>query len=153
MHRPVCSTAAVLGLVAASAVMSASPASAKSGDDFFVVNTQVGVSPIVESGGAFADCDAVEDVGEAIAEFVSPNKVIFIGDKRVLCDGGDVLIHFNATLNLASSKRTSGHWFVVDSTLEGVTSGFGTVRGDNRRCTPAPGTDFCILDTFSGDTE
>ena len=154
MHPPIRSVAAVVGLAAASAVLSPSPASAIPGDDYFVVNTQFGAtSPIVESGGAFADCYAVEDVGEGTAEFFSPNRVMYIGDKRVLCDGGEVTIHYNATQNLASGKRTSGHWFVVESTLEGVTDGFGTVRGDNSRCTPAPGTDFCILDTFAGDIE
>ena len=154
MHRPIRATAAVIGLAAALAVLSPSVASATPGDDYFVVNTQIGTSsPIVEAGGAFADCSAVEDLGETATEFISPNRVMYIGDKRVLCDGGEVTIHYNATQNLASGKRTSGHWFVVESTLDGVTAGFGTVRGDNRRCTPAPGTDFCILDTFSGNTE
>ena len=154
MHRSVRATVAVGGLVAASAVLSSSPVSAIPGDDYFVVNTQIGgpSSPIVEAGGTFSDCYAVEDLGETTTEYVSPNRVMFIGDKRVLCDGGTVTIHYNAT-QVASGKRTMGHWFVVDSTLEGVTKGFGTVRGDIKRCTPAPGTDFCILDTFSGNTE
>jgi hypothetical protein len=91
----------------------------------------------------------VLDLG-GIAEQIGPRKVIFIGDKLVQCDGGEVVIHYNAVLN-ASGKKTSGHWFVVDSTLPGVTSGFGTVRGDSSACEIADGSDGCILDTFAGE--
>ncbi len=120
-------------------------------EDYFVVNTQdLPSSPIVEAGGAFTGCTSVTDLG-VIGEQVGPQKVMFIGDKRVHCANGYVDIHYNATLNFSSGKRTSGHWFVDASTVPGISDGFGTVRGDNTRCTPIAPSEFCILDTFAGD--
>lgn len=62
----------------------------------------------------------------------------------------DVLISYEATSNVASGRRTSGTWQVIDSTLDGVESGGGQVKGDAARCTVGPGSDGCILDTFRG---
>ena len=117
----------------------ASPANAAPGKDYFVVNTQdpasVVDSPIVEAGGVFSGCTTVTDLG-GIAEQIGPSKVLFIGDKEVTCAGGSVVIHYNAVMNFKQGRKTSGHWFVVESTLPGVTDGFGTVRGDNAVCEP-----------------
>lgn len=119
-----------------------------------VVDTQFRTAPsdIVEAGGAFADCTQVTDLVVG-GEQIGPNKVLFFGDKLVQCAEGTVTIHYNATFNFAAGKKTSGHWFVVDSTLPGVTSGFGTVRGDNSACEVADYSDGCILDTFAGTVE
>jgi hypothetical protein len=137
----------------AALVGAALPASASPQGDFFVVDTQFwdAPSPIIDAGGAFSGCSSVVDLG-GIGEQISPRRLIFIGDKLVQCDDGDVTIHFNATLT-GSGKRTSGHWFVTDSTLPGVTDGFGTVRGDNTACQVAAGSDGCIRDVFAGDTQ
>jgi hypothetical protein len=138
----------------AAALAGALPASAAAQRDFFVVETQfqTAPSPIVDAGGAFAGCTSVSELG-GLGEQFTPNRVIFIGDKLIQCAGGDVVIHYNATINVSSSKKTYGHWFVVESTLPGITAGFGTVRGDSSRCQVAEGSGGCILDVFSGRTE
>jgi hypothetical protein len=143
--RPALATAFVVSV----ALYGAPPATAAPHGDYFIVNTNDVTSPIVEAGGAFADCTSVTDV-EGGVEQIGPRKLLFFGDKLVECDGGDVLIHFNATFNFNAGKKTRGHWFVVESTLPGVTEGFGTVRGDNSDCEPGP-EGFCILDVFEGD--
>jgi hypothetical protein len=146
---------AIAALLAATALVGgAASASAGPHGDFFVVDTQFRTAPsdIVEAGGAFADCTQVTDLVVG-GEQIGPNKALFFGDKLVQCAEGTVTIHYNATFNFAGGKKTSGHWFVVDSTLPGVTSGFGTVRGDNSACEVANDSDGCILDTFAGTVE
>ena len=145
----------LVGLAATAAVLAVvTPASAAPASDYFVVETQFwdAASPIVDAGGAFADCTSVTDLG-GIGEQFSPNRIIFIGDKLVECEGGDVVIHYNATINGQAGKKTYGHWFVDESTLPGVTAGFGTVRGDGSQCQVADGSGGCILDVFAGRTE
>jgi hypothetical protein len=143
---------AMVALAAATALVGgAGSASAGPHGDFFVVDTQFRTTPsdIVDAGGAFAGCTQVTDLSNG-GEQIGPNKALFFGDKLVECAGGTVTIHYNATFNFHGGKKTSGHWFVVDSTLPGVTSGFGTVRGDNSACQVADDSDGCILDTFAG---
>jgi hypothetical protein len=144
------SATAVL-LAATALVGGAASAWAGPQGDFFVVDTQfrTGPSDIVEAGGAFADCTQVTDLSNG-GEQIGPNKGLFFGDKLIQCADGTVTIHYNAAINFASGKKTSGHWFVVDSTLPGVTSGFGTVRGDSSACQVADDSGGCILDTFAG---
>ena len=144
-------TAVMLAAFAAVIATGISPASAAPKDDYFIVDTQFIDAPsdIVEAGGAFSDCTQVLDLG-GIGEQIGPRKVIFIGDKLVQCASGEVLIHYNATLNFESGKKTSGHWFVVESTVPGITDGFGTVRGDSSRCELVEGSEGCILDVFEG---
>ena len=145
----------VAAVLAATAVVGgASSASAGPHGDFFVVDTQfrAGPSDIVDAGGAFADCTQVTDLASG-AEQTGPNKVLFFGDKLVQCADGTVTLHYNAALNFSSGKKTSGHWFVVDSTVPGITDGFGTVRGDNSACVIADDSEGCILDTFAGAVE
>ena len=148
----VASPIAVAAVLAATALVGgASSASARPHGDFFVVDTQFreGPSDIVSAGGAFADCTSVTDVN-AGGEQIGPKRVLFFGDKIVQCGDDTVTIHYNATINLSSSKKTSGHWFVAESTVPGITEGSGTVRGDNRACVVAVDSGGCILDTFAG---
>ncbi|MGH3507371.1 MAG: hypothetical protein ACRDO2_09230 [Nocardioidaceae bacterium] len=135
---------------AAATVAGVSPASAGPQGDYFIVDTQFIDAPsdIVEAGGAFADCTQVLDLG-GIAEQIGPRKELFIGDKLVQCASGEVVIHYNAE-HVFGHKKTHGHWFVVESTVPGITEGFGTVRGDGSRCEVAEGSGGCILDVFAG---
>jgi hypothetical protein len=94
-------------------------------------------------------CTQVADEG-GTADQVAFRKVQFSGDKVLLCDGAEVVIHYDAVMNFAAGQRTFGDWYVVTSTLEGVDGGSGTVKGDNRVCTPAEGSGGCTLDTFTG---
>jgi hypothetical protein len=143
--RPALASVAAVAAV----IAGAPPATAAPHGDYFVVNTNDVTSPIIEAGGAFADCTTVTDLW-GTAEQIGPNRLLFIGDKLVECDSGDVTIHFNATINFNAGRKTRGDWSVVESTLPGVTDGFGTVRGDNSHCDPGP-DGFCILDVFAGD--
>jgi hypothetical protein len=143
--RPALASVAAVAAV----IAGAQPATAAPHGDYFVVNTNDVTSPIIEAGGAFADCTTVTDLW-GTAEQIGPNRLLFIGDKLVECDSGDVTIHFNATINFNAGRKTRGDWSVVESTLPGVTDGFGTVRGDNSHCDPGP-DGFCILDVFAGD--
>lgn len=126
-----------------------SPASAARSTDFFVVNTNASTgSPIVDSGGVFAGCTTVDDLWGA-GDQIGPNRHVFFGDKRVNCGATWIDLHYVAQLN-GSGKFTDGDWFVIDSNVPGGLEGGGTLRGDSRHCTPAPGGSFCILDTFTG---
>ena len=143
---------AVAAILAATALVGgASSASAGPHGDYFVVDTQfrAGPSDIVEAGGAFADCTQVTDIN-AGGEQIGPNKGLFFGDKLVQCGDDTVTLHYNAAINFSSGKKTSGHWFVLESTVPGITEGFGTVRGDNSACVIADDSEGCILDTFAG---
>ena len=144
-------TAVMVAAFAAAMVGGVSPASAGPQGDYFIVDTQFIDAPsdIVEAGGAFSDCTQVVDLG-GIAEQIGPRKLLFIGDKLVQCASGEVVIHYNAQLNYEAGKKTHGHWFVAESTVPGITEGFGTVRGDSSRCELAEGSEGCILDVFAG---
>ena len=146
-------TVQLLAVLVGVFALMAPPASAATGDDFFVVDTQFKQAPstIIDSGGAFAGCTTVTDLG-GTAEQIGPNQLLFTGDKRVNCPGGKVTLHYEAELNAASGKRTRGTWTITSSTLEGATSGGGTVRGDSTDCTIEPGSEGCIIDTFAGTT-
>ena len=143
----------VAGLAAAAATAAvAAPATAAS-PDYFVVNTQFWgePSPIVEAGGSFADCTSVTDLFNG-AEQIAARKLLFFGDKRVDCADGSVVIHYVAEFNFVAARRTSGHWYVVESTVPGIGEGYGTVRGDSTACELLAGSEGCIRDTFAGNT-
>jgi hypothetical protein len=143
-------TAGIVTATLVGGVLVGGPAQAAPARDYFIVNTGIsetpgGSSPIIESGGAFAGCTTVTDLSGG-AEQITPRKVLFFGDKQVNCPGGTVTIHFVADINFQAGRKTSGYWFVVESTLPGVSEGGGTVRGDNTQCEPQP----CIQDVFRG---
>jgi hypothetical protein len=138
--------------LAAWTTVAAAAASAAPAEDYFVIDTQFIRAPssIVDSGGAFAGCTSVRDLG-GTAEPTPNGGFTFSGTKRISCAAGSfVLVEYVASTT-AGGRRTSGEWWVVDSNLGGATSGGGTVRGDNTACVLRPGSNGCILDTFSGD--
>ena len=53
-------------------------------------------------------------------------------------------------ITFPAGRKTFGDWWVVSSTLPGVTVGGGKLMGDSRGCEPVPGSDGCITDSFSG---
>lgn len=105
-------------------------------------------SPIIAADGLWAGCTTTEDLTNT-ANQVSPSKVQFSGEKRVHCEGGDVVIHYDAVMNFrgpdSRDRRTFGTWSVVSSEDGApVSGGGGRVEGVNRGC------EDCIVDTFSG---
>ena len=101
-------------------------------------------SEIIAATGLWAECTGVSDLTNA-ANQVSPTKVQFSGEKQVHCASGDVVIHYDATMNFRSGQGlTFGTWSVVSSENEFLSGGAGTVSGDPRGC------DECIVDTFTG---
>jgi hypothetical protein len=105
-------------------------------------------SEIVEADGLWTGCTGVSDLTNYENQ-VSPSKVLFSGEKQVHCEGGDVVIHYDAVMNFrgpdSRDRRTFGTWSVVSSE-EGapVVGGGGRVEGVTRGCQD------CIVDTFSG---
>jgi hypothetical protein len=120
-----------------------------------VVDTQFIDQPnrVLEASGPLATCTEVVDLeGDGVQ--IKPNTVLFFGVKEFRCGGeATVTVSYQATLNFTASDnrpgRTSGTWTIVDSTLDGVASGGGTLKGDGR-CEPVAGADGCIIDTFRG---
>jgi hypothetical protein len=120
-----------------------------------VVDTQFvdGPNQVLEASGPLASCFEVVDLeGDGVQ--IKPNTVLFFGVKQLSCEGGStVTVSYEATLNFTASEhrpgRTSGTWTVTDSTLDGVSSGGGVLKGDGR-CQPVEGADGCIIDTFRG---
>jgi len=120
-----------------------------------VVDTQLIDQPnqVLEASGPLASCTEVLDL-EGSAEQISPNRVLFSGVKEFTCEGGaTVTVSYEAALNFVAADkrpgRTSGTWTVIDSTLAGVESGGGVLKGD-ARCEPVAGAEGCIIDTFRG---
>jgi hypothetical protein len=146
------SVAAVVGLVVL-AVGGAGPAWGATGTrTSFTVDTQFVDAPsaIVEATGPLAACTAVVSVSNEVAQ-TSPNGLEFSGEKMLLCGGDhEVLISFVARYTIPSGYRTFGSWTIEESTLPGVTSGGGKLKGDNRGCTLVAGSGGCITDVFDG---
>lgn len=152
-HIPLIVTLTTVGAT----LVAAPPAVARpaSSPDYFVVDTQFiegAANTIVDSGGSFAGCTTVLDLSGG-GEQTGPRSQVFFGDKEVTCPDGTVTIHYVAERNGSGTRRTSGYWYVVDSTVPGISEGFGSVRGDAARCTPLPEAGGCILDTFAGTTD
>lgn len=143
-HPLVAATGLVLLVTAVGAT--AAEASALPPKTSFTVQTSFvsDTSPILAATGPWSGCTETVDLG-GTANQVAPSKVQFSGEKRVVCDGGDVVIHYDAVLNFNSKAgQTSGSWSVVSSTYPAVIGGAGTVSGESRGC------DQCIVDTFTG---
>jgi len=117
------------------------------------VNTQIltglSDSPVLEASGPLASCTNVLDDGASVSH-PDPDTDVFRGDKRVVCDGGEVVIEYEATMSRAAVGHTTGTWLIVSSTLSGVTGGNGQLVGDGDACETLAGSEGCILDMFTG---
>lgn len=143
-HRALAATAVcTLGLVAGAA--SADAAALPPRTSFTVVTSFVSQpSEIIAATGPWTDCWGVTDLSN-VANQVSPRKVQFSGEKQVHCNGGDVVIHYDAQMNFAGPRGlTFGTWSVVSSENPAISGGAGTVSGDPNGCQD------CIVDVFTG---
>jgi hypothetical protein len=151
--------AAVAGAVALGCV----PANAAAGTmTMFTVDTQFvdGPSAIVAASGPLAACTQVTDL-ENDADLRTHNQLVFSGVKQLSCGAATVTVGYQAFITLPALQspknlpvgggfKTLGTWWVLDSTLAGVSSGGGTLMGDNRSCTLDEGSTGCITDLFRG---
>jgi hypothetical protein len=146
-------TRTAIALLAASALVT-SPSgaqAAKGTKTSFAVSTQFSPdpSPIVAATGPLTACTTVTDLGGDTVD-TGPNTVLFTGRKRLNCDGGTVVLSYEARLNLAAGRKTFGTWTILESTLSGVETGGGRLKGDSARCEIVAGSEGCILDVFTG---
>ena len=162
MHTPMRRRAATLAAVAAVAAIGggvavAAPAQAAGTRTSFTVDTQfiAGDSAVVDATGPLAACTSVTDASvEPVGR--TRNQPLFGGQKVLHCGTATVTLGYEALITLPDDHAagggftTHGSWWVVSSTLPGVSSGGGLLIGDTRRCTPAAGSGGCILDMFSG---
>jgi hypothetical protein len=109
----------------------------------------------VAATGPLAACTSVTDASnDPVGR--TRNQPLFSGEKILHCGAARVTLGYEAFITApdfhaaGGAFTTHGKWWVVDSTLAGVSSGGGVLLGDSRRCTPDEGSDGCILDTYSG---
>ena len=146
-----------LAIAAVATVGLSAPAQAAGTRTAFTVDTQFidGPSLIVAASGPLAACTSVLDL-ENNAEGRTRQQALFSGVKELTCGSATVTIGYEAFISFGAEPArggaftTHGTWWVLDSTLAGVTSGGGVLMGDSRRCQPAEGSEGCILDTFKG---
>ncbi len=145
MNQRALSATGLLVLTVATGATSADAAALPPKSSFTVVTSFVTQpSEIIAATGLWAECTGVSDLTNA-ANQVSPTKVQFSGEKQVHCASGDVVIHYDATMNFRSGQGlTFGTWSVVSSDNPSIIGGSGTVSGDPRGCPD------CILDVFTG---
>lgn len=145
MHHRTVAAAAALVLAAVAAAPAAHGAS-DIRSSFTVVTSFIDQpSEIIAADGLWASCTGVTDLSGSAAQ-ISPSRVRFSGEKLVHCEGGDVVIHYDAELTFRGPNGlTRGTWAVVGAD-EGapVQGGAGRVAGDPRGC------EDCIVDVFSG---
>ena len=155
-------TAATVAAAAGLALIGGTPALADSGTrTSFTVDTQFvdGPSDIVAATGPLAVCTQVSDL-ENFGEQKSHNQIEFSGVKELTCGTATVTVGYRAFITLPALQtdilpagggyRTIGEWWVIASTLPGVSSGGGKLTGDNRTCTLDEGSVGCITDSFRG---
>lgn len=134
--------ATMVGLSAAPAHAALPPVS-----KFVVVTSFSEGSPIIEATGAWSGCTEVIDLSGS-ANQISPRRVVFAGEKEVVCPDGNVVIQYDADLNFASADhsfgKTSGDWQIMWSDNPSINGGGGTLTGTSRNCAD------CIVDTFTG---
>ena len=154
---------AALAAVAVAVALGCLPATAATGTKtMFTVDTQFvdGPSDIVAASGPLSSCTQVSDL-DGNADLRTHNQLVFTGVKLLSCGTASVTIGYQAFITLPAFQnpnvlpagggfKTLGTWWVVSSTLAGVSSGGGTLMGDNRTCTLDPGSEGCITDLFRG---
>ena len=155
--------AAALAAVAVAVALGCVPANAAAGTmTMFTVDTQFvdGPSDIVAATGPLSSCTLVTDL-ESSGDMRTRNQLIFSGVKQLSCGADTVTIGYQAFITLPALQnptvlpagggfKTFGTWWVLDSTLAGVSAGGGTLMGDSRSCTPEAGSGGCITDLFRG---
>lgn len=161
MH-PTLRTAATAAAVAGLALLGGAPAHADAGTrTSFTVDTQFvdGPSDIIAATGPLAACTQVADL-ENLGDQKSHNQIVFSGVKELTCGTHTVTVGYQAFITLPALQtgvvpsgggyRTIGDWWVIASTLPGVSSGGGKLSGDNRTCTLDEDSFGCITDSFRG---
>lgn len=155
--------AAGAAAVAVAVALGCAPASAAAGTrTMFTVDTQFvdGPSDIVAASGPLSTCTQASEV-EGSADLRTHNQLVFSGVKELACGSATVTIGYRAFITLPALQnpnvvpagggyKTFGTWWVLESTLDGVSSGGGELIGDNRTCTLDPGSGGCITDQFRG---
>lgn len=154
-------TGAVLAVLttatATAAVSVAAPAQAAGTRTTLVVETQFVPtdSAVVAATGPLAACTSVTDASdEPVGR--TRNQPLFGGMKVLHCGTATVTLGYQAFITFPDGHAsgggftTHGTWWVIDSTLPGVSSGGGVLSGDARRCMPTPESGGCILDTYRG---
>lgn len=154
---------AALASVAVAVALGCVPAAAATGTrTMFTVDTQFvdGPSDIVGASGPLSVCTEVSDLG-GDSDLRTHNQLVFTGVKELSCGAASVTIGYEAFITLPALQhpdilpagggvKTFGTWWVIDSTLDGVSSGGGTLMGDSRTCTLDEGSEGCITDVFRG---
>jgi hypothetical protein len=156
--------AAALAAAAGAAAFSVLPASAGNAGTptTFTVDTQFRASPsdIIAATGPLASCTQVTDL-ENLADLRTRNQLVFSGVKLLTCGTATVTIGYSAFITIPAFQNpnvipagggftTHGDWWVLESTLAGVSSGGGKLIGDGRTCTRDEGSDGCVTDAFRG---
>ena len=155
--------AAAVAAAAGAAAFSVLPATAAAGTPTsFTVDTQFvdGPSDITAATGPLSSCTEVRDL-ENFGDLRTHNQLVFSGVKELTCGTATVTVGYQAFITLPAFQnpnvlpegggyRTFGDWWVIDSTLPGVSSGGGKLAGDSRTCTRDAGSEGCITDTFRG---
>lgn len=149
---------AVLATASATAAVAvAAPAHAGGTRTTLVVETQFAPtdSAVVAATGPLAACTSVTDASnDPVGR--TRNQPLFSGLKVLHCGSATVTLGYRAFITIPDGHAsggaftTHGTWWVVDSSLPGVSSGGGVLSGDGRRCTLTPESQGCILDTYSG---
>jgi hypothetical protein len=151
----------VLALVAGTATMAvaavAAPAQAAGTRTTLVVDTQFAPtdSAVVAASGPLAACTSVTDASnDPVGR--TRNQPLFSGEKILHCGTATVTLGYQAFITAPDGNAsggaftTHGSWWVIDSTLPGVSSGGGVLLGDGRLCVPSAESQGCILDTYKG---
>jgi hypothetical protein len=155
--------AAALAAAAVVAALACVPATAADGTrTMFTVDTQFidGPSEIIAASGPLASCTEVSNL-ESNGDLRTHNQLVFSGVKQLSCGASTVTVGYQAFITLPALQhpdvlpagggfKTFGTWWVLDSTLDGVSSGGGTLMGDSRTCTLDEGSEGCITDLFRG---
>jgi hypothetical protein len=156
--------AAALAAAAGATAFAVLPASAGSAGTptSFTVDTQfvAGPSDITAATGPLASCTQVTDL-ENLADLRTRNQLVFSGVKQLTCGSATVTIGYSAFISIPAFQNpdvlpagggftTHGDWWVLESTLPGVSSGGGKLMGDGRTCTRDQGSEGCITDAFRG---
>jgi hypothetical protein len=105
------------------------------------------VSPVVSAIGVFEGCTGVGDL-TGNQRFM-PGTAVFSGSKLVTCESGTLELAYTATID-KKLPGTRGSWQVLSGTGAYTgRQGGGRLTGNYNACDPM-GTDFCVLDTYTG---